>query len=207
MKQKYATDYVEDPSSERDISEVLKAGYVQDMVIFFPRCFVPEKCPAERYRGYFLCNDSEETRCTLTYRQAENIICRLGEYTLAARRKLKEHNLIGKVLVIPGGRQIMDVCLTDGLPRAVVGVACPPDLKEGREKMESLGAKTFLIPLTKLEYEIKNIRKPVVQSCYENVVKNGMEDYLRTIDKAIRYVTESKANGLTVHEYQTLKNG
>ena len=206
MKAKYATDYVLDQTSDRDIADVVREGYVQDLVIFFPRCFVPEKCPAERYRGYFLCNDSEETRCTLTYRQAEEVTCRLGEYTLSARRKLQENHLTGKVLVIPGGRQIIDVCLTDGLPRAVVGVACPPDLKEGREKMESIGSKTFLIPLTKLEYELKNIRKPVVQSCYENVVKNGMEHYLRTLDKAIEYVMESKRNNLTVQEYMKAKS-
>jgi len=206
MKAKYATDYVLDQTSDRDIADVVREGYVQDLVIFFPRCFVPEKCPAERYRGYFLCNDSEETRCTLTYRQAEEVTCRLGEYTLSARRKLQENHLTGKVLVIPGGRQIIDVCLTDGLPRAVVGVACPPDLKEGREKMESIGSKTFLIPLTKLEYELKNIRKPVVQSCYENVVKNGMDHYLRTLDKAIEYVMESKRNNLTVQEYMKAKS-
>jgi hypothetical protein len=108
------------------------------------------------------------------------------------------------VLVIPGGRQIIDVCLTDGLPRAVVGVACPPDLKEGREKMESLGIKTYLVPLTKLEYEIKNIRKPTVQSCYENVVKNGTESYLKILDKAIQYVLDSKTKNLTVQEYLAL---
>jgi hypothetical protein len=201
MKAKYATDYVEDRKTDRDIAEVVKEGYLQDLVIFFPRCFVPEKCPAERFRGYFLCNDSEETRCTLTYRQAEDVVCRLGEYTLTSRRKLRENNLTGKVLVIPGGRQIIDVCLTDGLPRAVVGVACPPDLKEGREKMESLGVKTYLVPLTKLEYELKNICKPTVQSCYENVVKNGTESYLKILDKAIRYVLDSKAKNMTVPEY------
>ena len=206
MKAKYATDYVLDRTSERDIAEVIQSGYVQDLVIFYPRCFVPEKCPAERFRGYFLCNDSEETRCTLSYRQAEEVTCRLGEYTLSARRKLQTNRLTGKVLVIPGGRQIIDVCLTDGLPRAVVGVACPPDLKEGREKMESIGVKTFLIPLTKLEYELKNIRKPVVQSCYENVVKNGMDHYLRIIDKAIDYVMESRAKNLTVQEYMQTKS-
>jgi hypothetical protein len=205
MKTKYATDYVEDRAAERDIAEVIKAGYLQDLVIFFPRCFVPEKCPAERYRGYFLCNDNEDSRCTLTYRQAEDIVCRLGEYTLTARRRLKDNKLTGKVLVIPGGRQIIDVCLTDGLPRAVVGVACPPDLKEGREKMESLGVKTFLIPLTKLEYEIKNIHKPTVQSCYENVVKNGMDHYLKILDKAIAYIRESKEKKLTVQEYLASK--
>lgn len=206
MDSRYATDYVLDRPAERDISEVLKAGYVQDLVVFFPRCFVPEKCPAERYRGYFLCNDNEQTRCTLTYREAQDVTCRLGEYTLSAKRKLSEKNLVGKVLVIPGGRQIMDVCLTDGLPRAVVGVACPPDLKEGREKLESLGVRTFLVPLTKLEYELKNIRKPTIQSCYENVVKNGMDHYLGILDKAISYVLETKAQNLTVAQYLAQKN-
>jgi hypothetical protein len=205
MKAKYATDYVEGLGQERDLREVVKAGYVLDLVIFFPRCFVPEKCPAERYRGYFLCNDSEETRCTLTYRQAEDVVCRLGEYTLASKRRLRTHGLSGKVLVIPGGRQIIDVCLTEGLPRAVIGVACPPDLKEGREKLESIGVKTYLVPLTKLEYELKDIRKPTVQSCYENVVKNGTESYLRTLDKAIHYVLDSKARNLTVEEYLAKK--
>lgn len=197
----YATDFVEDPVPGRTIEEVVREGYALDLVIFFPRCFVPEKCPAERYRGYFLCNDSEEHPCTLTYRQAEYIRCRLGDYTLASRRKLKEAGLSGKVLVIPGGRQIIDVCLVYGLPRAVLGVACPPDLKEGREKMEALGVKSFLVPLTKLEYEINNIKKPVVQSCYENVVMNGTEHYLKTLDKAVDYVREARRSGLTPDGY------
>ena len=128
MERRYATDFVEDPAPSRTIEEVVREGYAQDLVVFFPRCFVPETCPAERFRGYFLCTDDEEKRCTLTYRQAREVVCRLGEYTLLSRRLLRENGLSGKVLVIPGGRQIVDVCLAHGLPRAVVGVACPPDL-------------------------------------------------------------------------------
>jgi len=189
---RYATDYVDNPSEERKIEDVVREGYKLDLVVFFPRCFVPETCPAERYRGYFLCGDSEEKRCTLTYRQAPEVTCRLGEYTLLSRRTLRENSLSGKVLVIPGGRQILDVCLAEGLPRAVVGVACPPDLKEGREKMEKLGVKAFLVPVTKLEYELKHINKPTIQSCYENVVKDGMDGYLRTLQKAVDYVKGMK---------------
>lgn len=186
----YATDFVEDPPEGRRIEDVVKEGYVLDLVVFFPRCFVPERCPAERYRGYFLCNDCEEERCLLTYRQAEEVVCRLGEYALLTKKKLRENGLKGKVLVLPGGRQAVDVCLAEGLPRAVVGVACPPDLKEGREKMEKLKIKTFLVPLTKIEYEVKNLKKTTVQSCYENVVMHGTDAYLKTIDKAIEYVSK-----------------
>ncbi|MFH0921971.1 MAG: DUF116 domain-containing protein [Fibrobacterota bacterium] len=189
---RFCTDYVHDPAEERKIEDVVREGYKLDLVVFFPRCFVPETCPAERYRGYFLCSDSEETRCTLTYRQSPEVTCRLGEYTLLSRRFLRENGLTGKVLVIPGGRQILDVCLAEGLPRAVVGVACPPDLKEGREKMGKIGVKAFLVPVTKLEYELKNINKPTVQSCYENVVKNGTDSYLRILQKAADYVKGMK---------------
>jgi hypothetical protein len=201
MKTSYATDFVDDPTTSRSLEDVVKNGYVKDLVIFFPRCFVPETCPGPRYRGYFLCTDNEENRCTLTYRQAKNVVCRLGEYTFLSKRFLKQNNLTGKVLVIPGGRQIVDVCLVDGLPRAAVGVACPPDLKEGRQRMESLGVKSFLVPLTKLEYDLKNINKVTIQSCYENVVKNGTDNYVRTLKKAVEYVVTSKKNRLTVKDY------
>ncbi|OGS37708.1 MAG: hypothetical protein A2293_04875 [Elusimicrobia bacterium RIFOXYB2_FULL_49_7] len=197
----YATDYIESPAIERSLPEVVAAGYQQDLVVFFPRCFVPEICPAERFRGYFLCTDNEEKRCRLTYRQTPNEVCRLGEYTLLSKRLLQEHHLSGKVLVIPGGRQIIDVCLVHGLPRAVIGVACPPDLKEGREKMESLGVRTFLVPVTKLEYEVKDIRKPTVQSCYENVVKNGIENYVRIFKQAVEYVLSIRAQNLSAQAY------
>jgi hypothetical protein len=188
----FATDYVEDPPEGRKIEDVVKAGYVLDIVVFFPRCFVPERCPAERYRGYFLCTDCEEKRCAMTYRQAEEVVCRLGEYALLSKKKIKEAGLKGKVLVIPGGRQVADVCLTDGLPRAVVGVACPPDLKEGREKMEKINVKPFLVPVTKIEYEVKNLKKTTIESCYENVVMHGTDAYLKVLDKAIEYCVKHK---------------
>jgi len=201
----YATDFVEDPDENRKMEDVVREDYAIDLVVFFPRCFVPERCPAERFRGYFLCNDSTEKPCTLTYRQAEHIRCRLGEYTLATRKILLDEGLSGKVLVIPGGRQIIDVCLVYGLPRAVLGVACPPDLKEGRQKMESLGVKSFLVPVTKLEYEVNNIKKPVVQSCYENVVKDGTESYLRTLRKTVDYIRDIKSRNLTAAQYRAQK--
>lgn len=193
---------MEAPDEGRKIEEVAREGYRQDLVIFFPRCFVPEICPAERFRGYFLCTDNEERRCTLTYRQSKEVVCRLGEYSLVSRRIMREKGMTGKVLVIPGGRQIVDVCLAYGLPRAVLGVACPPDLKEGREKMESLGVRSFIVPLTKLEYELNNIKKPTVQSCYENVVKDGMENYLKALDKAMEYARDCRDRNLKVEDYK-----
>jgi hypothetical protein len=201
MKAVYATDYVENPSEARRLKDVVREGYAQDIVIFFPRCFVPETCPGLRYRGYFLCNDRPGDRCRLTYRQAKDVVCKLGEYTLLSRKRLKENGLSGKILVIPGGRQIVDVCLAEGLPRAALGVACPPDLKEGRQKLERIGVKTFLVPLTKLEYDLKNIRKVTVQSCYENVVKYGTGRYLKILDRAVHYVLETKKRELTVEDY------
>lgn len=189
---RYATDFVDDPPEGKTIEKVVKEGYKLDVVVFFPRCFVPERCPAERYRGYFLCEDNEEKRCSLTYRQVEGAVCRLGDYALLTKKRIQASGLKGKVLVIPGGRQVIDVCLAEGLPRAVVGVACPPDLKEGREKMEKLKIKAFLVPVTKIEYAVKNIKKTTVQSCYENVVMHGTDAYLQTLDKAIDYVIKEK---------------
>lgn len=205
MERRYATDFVEDPAPSRTIEEVVREGYTQDLVIFFPRCFVPETCPGPRYRGYFLCSDQPDERCRLTYRQARDVVCKLGEYTLLSRKMLAEKGLAGKILVIPGGRQIVDVCLGEGLPRAALGVACPPDLKEGRQKLENIGVRTFLVPLTKLEYDLKNVHKVTVQSCYENVVKYGTGRYLKILGQAVDYVIDAKARGLSVEDYRKEK--
>jgi hypothetical protein len=198
----YATDFVKDePKEDIGLKDRIREGYSLDMVVFFPRCFVSEKCPAQRYRGYTLCTDRPDQRCKLTYRGAENEICRLGEYSLTAKQLFHDEGLDGRVLVIPGGRQAMDVLLVQGIPRSCVGIACPPDLKEGRILMNKVGTRSFLIPITKLEFDLKGDRRPVIQSCYENVIKTGKKAFLNTLLKAVAHVNMVKKKNLSPKDF------
>jgi len=184
---RYATEAVRrDPVKEPE--QVVAEGYRAELYVMFPQCLASDDCNAVRWRGYLLCHDQENERCRIAMVHTDRQ-CLLGDYSLLTQRRAREAGVEARIFVLPGGSQVTDVILGCGVPRAVLGVACPPDLKEGRSKVLKAGSQPFLVPLGK------------TRSCYENFMRRGMEGYLENLEQALAYVKETRERGLTLAEF------
>ena len=189
--ERYATEAVRtDPFKEPE--QVVAEGYRAELYVMFPQCLASDDCDAVRWRGYLLCHDQENERCRIAMVHTDRHQCQLGQYSLITRRRAREAGVQVNIFVLPGGSQVTDVILGCGVPRAVVGVACPPDLKEGRSKVLKAGSRPFLVPLGK------------TRSCYENFLRRGREGYLKNLAEALAYVQETRRRGLSLAEFLRL---
>jgi len=69
----------------------------------------------------------------------------------------------GGVYVFAGGSGIVSFLEERGLPRAVLGVACEPEIREGKEKMDELGI------LSQVEHLVK-------AGCAETILFSNSDD-------------------------------
>ncbi len=99
-------------------------------VVFVPHCMRnSEKCKAKEAGSYYLCAECNQ--------------CKVADIS----RKTRELGYQGLYL-LKGGRTIEKI-FSEAKPRAVVGIACFYEGKQGIEEAEKNGAAVQCVPLTR----------------------------------------------------------
>lgn len=117
--------------NKKKLSHILSNVPYSERIILLPQCLRSNQCKAPRKKfGILECQECFQKR-------DDHEKCPIPIMVSIARE-------IGylDVYIFSGGSGIVPLLEEKGLPKAVLGIACKSEIREGKEKMDNLGIPT-----------------------------------------------------------------